>query len=44
VTAEVSVMQSTKSQLLKAIESDSEDLGTVFQPLVSNPLNSVSPT
>lgn len=42
VTGEASVTQITKSQFLKAIESDSEDLGTVFQPLVAASLNSVS--
>jgi len=42
VSSEASVTQMTKSQFLKAIESDPEDVDTAFQPLVSTPLNSVS--
>jgi len=42
VTSEASATQITKSQLLKVIESDCEDLPTAYQQLVPIPLNSVS--
>lgn len=41
VTSEASVTQVAKSQFLKAIESDAEDVDSAFQALVSTPLNSV---